>query len=164
MRRTLPWVLLAISVALNAFFVGGHFYARRMAEHHGPPHGMSRSEAIERLGLDAEQRRALSELRESFRQRVRANRAADRELGLKLFAEAGKPQLDTAAVEQLTAKLSERRMEHLRAAMPDLQRFLSKLSPEQRTRAQELAETRGPMFLLLPIDRGPPGPERRPPG
>src|SRR5262249_38322288 len=108
--------------------------------------------------------RALSELRESFRERVRANRAADRELGLKLFAEASKPQLDAAAVDQLTAKLSERRMNHLRAALPDLQGFLAKLSPEQRARAQELAETRGPMFLLLPIDRGPPGSERRPPG
>src|SRR5262249_36215638 len=105
MRRYLPWGLLAVSVALNAFFVGGHFYRRWVVEH-GMPHGMGRAEAIERLNLDANQRRALGELREALRERARASRVADRELGLKLFDEATKPQLDTATVDQLTAKLN----------------------------------------------------------
>ena len=161
MRRYLPWVLLAISVALNAFFVGGHVYHRHFAAAHNP----HRSEALQeptmqRLELTQAQRDALLKLRIETRERYRQGRAMDKEIAMALLDELSKPQRDTSAVDNLTRQLNDRRLNYVRPTIEELGGFLGSLSPQQRQRVREVAEERGPMFLIAP-DR----PERRrPPG
>jgi uncharacterized membrane protein len=157
MRRALPWVLLAISVALNVFFVGGHLYFKRMAHAHGMPDSVAAlPHGVERLELTAEQRQALVKLRADTRERVRQSRPMDKEIGLALLDELMKPQRQPATIESLARQLGERRHAHVRPTLDDFAGFLATLSPQQRTRVRELAEQRGPMFLILPERRRPP--------
>ena len=152
MRRYLPWILLAVSVALNVFFVGGHVYARRMAESQVEPEAAGPAHpAFARLGLTPEQRENLMKLRGKARERTKANRPIDRELGLALLDELMKPSRDAQAVDALLRQLAERRAAHVRPAIEELAGFLATLSPEQRARVREVAELRGPMFLVQPL-------------
>lgn len=140
MRRNLPWFLLAASVALNIFFLAGVFYP-----HYGW-HGQDRHRAdmmgwaVETFDLDAQQARALEELRERIAERRRARgdeRGAFRAI---IIDSLRAPTFDRAALEEaLTAR---------RGAMggmildmtEDLHGFLAGLSPEQKTAFLERAE------------------------
>jgi len=163
MRRYLPWILLAVSVALNAFFVGGHIYARRMAEVHGF-HRPGGPPPVEQLGLTSEQKEMIGKMRASMRERVRVGRPIDRELGLALFDELLKPTHDGASLDAMARQLSERRAAYVRPGLDDLSAFLRSLSPEQRTRVREVVEHRGPTFLIAPWGGGERSERRPPPG
>jgi Spy/CpxP family protein refolding chaperone len=151
MRRALPWILLAISLALNAFFVGGHLYARHTAHAH-TPHDAAAAlpPGIERLELSPEQRQALLKLRVEARERVKQSRPVDREVGLALLDELMKPQRQAAATDALARQLNDRRYAYVRPMLDDLAAFLATLRPEQRAQVRALAEQRGPMFLIMP--------------
>jgi uncharacterized membrane protein len=159
MRRYLPWVLLAVSVALNAFFIGGHVYHRHYAERHGPPPQQEAQlpRSMQRLELTPAQRDALIKLRQDTRERYRQGRAMDKEIAMALLDELSKPQRDSNVVDNLTKQLNDRRLGYVRPTIEQLAVFLASLSPEQRQRVREVAEERGPMFLIAP-DRPP---ERR---
>jgi uncharacterized membrane protein len=158
MRRALPWVLLAISVALNVFFVGGHLYFKRMAHAHGmPEQADGLPSGVERLDLTPAQRTALAKLRVDTRERVRQSRPMDRDVGLALLDELMKPSRDGATIDSLMRQLNDRRLAYVRPTLDDFAGFLADLKPEQRARVRELAERRGPMFLIMPERRrGPP--------
>jgi Spy/CpxP family protein refolding chaperone len=157
MRRYLPWILLAVSVALNAFFIGGHVYHRQFAGRHGPPPAEALNERIvQRLQLTPAQRDAVLKLRQETRERYRQGRAMDKEIGMALLDELSKAQRDSAVVDKLTRQLNDRRLGYVRPTIEQVGDYLASLSPEQRQRVREVAEERGPMFLIAP-DR----PERR---
>ena len=73
-----------------------------------------------------------------------------------------KPSRDAQAIDALLRQLAERRAAHVRPAMEELAGFLAMLSPEQRARVREVAEVRGPMFLVQPVTGRPAG--GKPPG
>lgn len=159
MRRYLPWMLLAVSVALNAFFIGGHFYHRHFGGMHGPPQADAiHPRMLQRLELTPAQREALTRLRQETRERYRQGRAMDKEIAMALLDELSKPQRDKTAVDNLTRQLNDRRLGYVRPTVEELGGFLGGLTPAQRQRVREVAEERGPMFLIAP-DR----PERRRP-
>lgn len=166
MRRYLPWILLAISVALNAFFVGGHIYMRRMAEMHGPPGegpGGMPSAIFDRFGFSAAQQDELKRLRAAARERALQGRAVDREVGLSLLDELMKPVRDPAAIDALVHQLGERRIAGFRPTLDELATFLSGLSAEQRDKVREMARRRGMMFLVNPAPGSRHGRAGRPP-
>lgn len=157
MRRYLPWILLAVSVALNAFFIGGHVYHRQFSGRHMPPPVEALHErTLQRLELTPAQRDALLKLRIETRERYRQGRAMDKEIALALLDELSKPQRDSAVVDKLAKQLNDRRLGYVRPTIEQLGNFLGTLSPQQRQRVREVAEERGAMFLIAP-DR----PERR---
>lgn len=166
MRRYLPWILLAISVALNAFFVGGHVYMRRMAEMHGPPGegpGGAPPIGFERFNFTPAQREALKNLREAARERMQQGRTIDREIGLALLDELMKPVRDPVAIDALVHQLGERRIVGFRPTLDELATFLAGLTAEQRDKVREVAQRRGIMFLVNPGSGPRQGRAERPP-
>jgi uncharacterized membrane protein len=157
--RTLPWVLLALSVALNAFFVGGHVYTRSLSHRLGGP-GEERTSALaERLGLNDEQRTAFRESRRTVGPKLRDLRTEARPHVNKLWDEMAKPQPDEAVIDAELKSIGDMRLGFEREALASARTFMKTLTPEQRKSFADYARERFP---------GPPGmggtkPIRQPP-
>ncbi len=148
-KAKLPWILLAVSLALNLFFAGGVIYMRMT----GPSD--QRVEAVaERLGLSADRRAGL----EAFRARVRVRMTSLREKRqagrAEMLAELGRAELDRARLGELMNQGMAARGELFEELLVELHAYLGTLSDEQRRSFLKMAEERG--FL-----RGLFGPERR---
>jgi uncharacterized membrane protein len=143
--RTLPWVLLALSVALNAFFIGGHIYTR--VAHRGG-HEERASALTERLGLNDQQRTAYRESRRSLGPKFRELRTEARSHVNKLWDEMAKPEPDAAVVDAELKALADMRLGFERDALASARTFMQMLTPEQRKAFAEYARDRFP---------GPPG-------
>ena len=137
MKKWLPWVLLAVSVAFNIFLVAGMLAARARHRHMRTPEG--RAEVVaDKLDMDDQQRAAYAELvkqseagRESDHQRRRAEYQ-------RLWAELAKDDPDERVLEEFvqTPGSSQRRkrfLEHARGLMKILR-------PEQRERVAKVME------------------------
>jgi len=153
-KARLPWILLAVSLALNLFFAGGVIYMKLTAERMT---GLSdqRLEAVaERLELSDDRRAGLEALRERMRSRMatlREERQAGRE---NMLAELAQPKLDRARLSELMHQGMAARGELFEELLVELHAYLGTLSDEQRRSFLELAEERGFMRGLF-------GPERR---
>jgi Spy/CpxP family protein refolding chaperone len=143
--RTLPWVLLALSVALNAFFIGGHLYVRHFADRDPE----ARISALsDRLGLNEQQRTAYRESRRGVAPKFRELRTEARPHVNKLWEEMAKPQPDQAVIDAELKALADIRQSFERDALASAQSFMKTLTPEQRTKFADYARERFP---------GPPG-------
>jgi Spy/CpxP family protein refolding chaperone len=155
----LPWVLLALSVALNLAFFAGFAWSRA---HHarfagGPGGGMQRLErAAKELKLDPGQDAAWTEFIQATRQRGRGLGDANGPLIDSAWNELAKPNPDASAVEQAFQQASENRREFQRDTMSAMIRFLATLGPDQRLRFIEHARPPAPW------QHGRPGRQRNP--
>lgn len=153
MRDKLPWILLAVSLALNLGFAVGAFYYAQMARP-GDQWAVSGESLADRLSLDAEQRAAL----DAFRERARARRAQRRdERGdwrRALIQELAKPELERAALEETLRRGMDRRRALFEETAVDLHGFIAILSPEQKADFLAMAEERGFMRTLVGFRRG----------
>jgi uncharacterized membrane protein len=146
--RTLPWVLLALSVALNAFFIGGHVYTRSLSHRLGGS-GEERTSALaQRLGLDDAQRTAYRESRRAVGPKLRELRTEARPHVNKLWDEMTRPQPDEALIEAELKTIGGLRLNFEREALSSARTFMKTLSPEQRRSFADYARERFP---------GPPG-------
>ena len=83
--RALPWVLFAISLSLNVFFVGGHYYSEardqaalsRQAGTAKPKATPTRL-TVEQIGLDVAQRGEFLKMRSRIRARGERFRSGSR--------------------------------------------------------------------------------------
>jgi uncharacterized membrane protein len=148
MRRRLVWAALALSLALNVFFIGGAVWIR-MHVPHGPggspfgPPPHERIEAVARdLSLDAAQRGAFERFVRDTRQETRQVREANQKLGDAAWEEMVKLQPDQDLLRRLFDEVSANRREYQTGMTRALLDFLGTLSPEQRRQFIELARDR----------------------
>jgi uncharacterized membrane protein len=141
-RQHLLWVLLALSLALNLFFVGGALWIRIQ----GPPLPMSPEERLQRIGaqltLDPQQKQAFEQYSQTVRTRMRQMHEAVDPLINHAWSEMAKPGADGARVVQLFEEAGQARRGFMRELAPITLSFLATLSPEQRTKFVELARQR----------------------
>lgn len=142
-HRALPWALLAVSLALNVFFVGGHVYGRYYAHEFyraGHWHRGERVRAgIERMNLSDEQRQAFRQMRKDVRERGRSLREANRDHRQALWREMAAESPDDQTIEGLLRSMADNRLAFQLEATRMARAFMAGLSPEQRAAFVEMA-------------------------
>lgn len=151
MRPRLPWILLAISLVANLFFVAGAFYAYSHYgnEDRGRWKRMSTEEIVETLDLTAAQREGLAELRRRASERRESVRGGFRRMREALVEQLRAPEFDRDGYAALLAESSEDRRAYFVDMAEALHGYVGTLSPEQRETFFELAEQRGFLFSVL---------------
>ncbi len=143
MKPRLPWILLAISLALNLFVAGGVLYNKLEAERLSAGPDERVAALAEQLGLSEAQQAGLLALREQAMGRREAVRGQRQERRAALMAELAKPELDRARLGELMRGGMERRAVGFEQMMVDLHGYLATLNDEQRAAFLEMAKERG---------------------
>lgn len=161
-RRAMPWVLLALSVALNLFFLAGLWYRT----HALPPVFAAPAD----LDLPPAQMAQLRQMRVELRQGLRQARQDQRALTDDLWAELVREPLNRAKVHELIDKLHRLRGDTFRLQTEKLMDFLATLPPDQRHAYAQQARKRQERFsrtagfgLDAPHGPPPPGVPHEPP-
>jgi len=146
-RRHLIVTLVAISVALNLFFIAGALWTRlQPAADRAAPDQRYEQMAAE-LKLNPQQRPAFDRYVASVRSRVEEMRQQVEPLIGGAWEEVAKPQADAARVGELFDQATERRRAFQRDLTAQTLAFLAVLSPEQRSKFVAMArERRAPWF------------------
>lgn len=150
-RRHLLITLVAVSVALNLFFIAGAVWTRL----HGPPEALGMEERYDQMAaelkLDPQQRIAFDGYVAKMRTRVEDMRQQIDPLIASAWEEVAKPQTDTAQVMGMFDQATEKRRAFQRELTTQTLAFLSVLSPEQRGKFVAIArEHRAPWFRHRP--------------
>jgi uncharacterized membrane protein len=126
--------LLALSLALNLFFVVGALWIRI----HAPPPPISPEQRLEdmagKLGLNPQQKAALARYSQTMRERMQAMRDAVRPQVANAWSEVAKPQADETKVMQLLDQAAQTRHHYVHDLTATTLAFLATLSAEQRTK------------------------------
>ena len=136
-KRRLPWIALALSVALNVFL--GAFLAGELWHRPRPPEPGAVASA---LNLTPEQREAFQRFRQTAREENMRFREAVRPALRRSWAELAKQTPDEAVLAQSYDQALARRREMHLATLRELRGFLQTLTPEQRQRFVELESAR----------------------
>jgi len=124
-------VLLAVSLALNLFFVIGALW--RM---HFPQPPLTPEERLEEvagaLNLDPHQRQAFAKYEKTVRGLFQTMHRAVAPLLASAWTEMGKPQADEAKIEQLFDQAAQQRRSFSHDITTTTLAFLASLSAEQR--------------------------------
>jgi uncharacterized membrane protein len=141
-RQHLLWLVLALSVALNLFFVAGALWIR----FHGPPAPLSAEERLQRIGtqldLSPQQRAAFEQYFQTVHSRMQEMREAVEPLMNQAWSELAKPGADGTNVTRLFDEAAEKRRGFRRELTASTLSFLATLSPEQRAKFVALARQR----------------------
>jgi uncharacterized membrane protein len=141
-RPRLLWVLLALSVALNLFFIGGVFWLRTEASRM-PLAPAERFEMVARqLSLDASQRAAFDKFIGVMRMRTRHLRESNQPLIEETWNELAKPKPDDALIDRNLDEAANSRHAYQLDTSRALRGFLAVLSDQQRQAFVELAKNR----------------------
>ncbi len=143
MKPRLPWILFAISLALNLFFAAGVVYNKLEAERLSAGPDERVAALAEELGLSEVQQAGLVALREQAMARREAVRSLRQERRAALLAELAKPELDRDRLGELLRQGMERRADGFEQMMVELHGYLATLSDEQRAAFLEKAKERG---------------------
>ncbi|HUT48397.1 MAG TPA: periplasmic heavy metal sensor [Alphaproteobacteria bacterium] len=152
--RALPWVLFTISLALNVFFVGGHFYSQTLG---GPAAGnMAGRQAgaakptpkparptVEAIGLDVAQRGQFRDMRTRIRSRGKQFREGSRDNVARLWAELEKAKPSKRVIDRNLRKLADNSYAYQRRAAAHAIAFMAGLDANQKARFLEIAKGRG---------------------
>jgi uncharacterized membrane protein len=141
-RSRLPWILLALSLALNLCFVGGVFWVRMEASRAqlGPPERMEL--VVKQLALDADQRAAFDRFVGTMRMKSRQLRETNHPLIDAAWQEFAKQQPDEAAIDKLFEQAANNRRSFQIETGRALREFLVALSEEQREKFIALVKDR----------------------
>ncbi len=141
-RRHFLQVVLALSLALNLFFVIGALWIRV----HPPVPPMTPQQRLEQmageLGLDAQQSRAFAAYSKVMSERLQAMHQAIRPLVSQAWTEVAKPQANETRIMQLLDEAGQQRRDSVGQLTTTTLSFLATLSPEQRRKFVELAHQR----------------------
>ena len=141
-RRHLFWVILVLSLALNLCFIAGALWIRVQ----GPPLPMTPEQRLQQiepqLALNPQQKAAFDEYARTVRSRVQSMHEAIEPLVANAWSELAKPDADEAKVMLLFDQAGDQRRAFRRELGTATFTFLTKLSPEQRTKFVELARQR----------------------
>lgn len=131
-RSRLPLILLALSLALNVFFVGGVFWLKIQASRAQmtPP---ERVALVARdLSLDDKQRAAFDQFVRTARQHTRELHEANTPVIEQAWGELEKATPDDALLDRLTAQSADNRQRYQVELGHALRGFLATLSDDQR--------------------------------
>ena len=135
-RYRLITVILALSVALNLFFVAGAVWTRLHAPRGWPER---HREMLADLDLDPKQRAAFDHFVAAIRSNFGQMRREIGPLMGSAWAELAKSQPNESQVMRLVDEVSEKRRAFLQDAASRTIEFLALLSPEQRVTFTEIA-------------------------
>jgi uncharacterized membrane protein len=142
LRQHLVSILLALSLALNLFFMAGALWIRI----HGPPPPMNLEERLQYIGaqlaLDPQQKQAFEQYSQAVRMQIQAMHKAVDPLISSAWSEIAKPDADQARVIELFEEAGRTRRDYMRELAPVMLSFLAKLSPEQRAKFVTLIRER----------------------
>ena len=141
-RRRLLLTLLALSIALNLFFVGGAAWSRLHARSEWPSPEQRYQQMAAELDLDSQQRIGFDRYVAAMRARAQNMREQVAPLIGAAWQEIGKPQADPAQVMRLFDEAAEKRREFQREATAQTLAFLAVLSPPQRSKFVAIAHDR----------------------
>lgn len=150
-RASLPWVLFALSLTLNVFFLGG-YYSKRLWDQRlagGEEQGRYISETLK---FDADQRQRFTEMRQRARERQREASRTNRPIIESLWREIEKPEPNVSQLDGYIDRLTATRQGFHREQLRDLMAFAKTLDEKQRHEFLELVRVR--------LDRGPTIPRR----
>jgi uncharacterized membrane protein len=137
----LPWILLALSLALNLFFVGGVVWMR--SQGHGPMAPAERVERlVKRLSLDADQRAAFDRFVKTIRMKARDLRETNEPLIDEAWQDFAKAQPDEAAVDKLFEAAANNRRNFQIETGRALRAFLVTLNEDQRATFVAMVKSR----------------------
>ncbi|MGH7046438.1 MAG: periplasmic heavy metal sensor [Stellaceae bacterium] len=135
-------VALALSLALNLFFVVGAAWIGV----HAPAPPLSPAQRLAQmgheLGLDAQQTEAFAVYSQTMRERLQAMHQATQPLVSEAWSEVAKPQADETRIMELLDQAGQKRREFVSQLTATTLSFLATLSPEQRRKFVELAHHR----------------------
>ena len=143
-RQRWAVVLLAVSLALNLFFVAGAVWIHM----HAPPGPAARFRQMsDQLNLDDKQKTAFQDYIRALRAHSERMRQETEPTIGAAWAELAKPQADQGKVIQLFDQAADKRHEMQRQLASQTFAFLALLSPEQRAKFVEIwREHRGPLL------------------
>src|SRR5690554_3648348 len=112
MKRSLPWILLVISLFVNAGFVYGAWQAQQRAETLAHAPDAQAQEVVERLELDEAQRQALEQTRDALQERRLLDRddPAREERQRQVLEALLEPAYDRDAMRAMLEEHSDRRV------------------------------------------------------
>lgn len=134
--------LLAISAALNVFFVGGALWTRFHPPAERPPFEERYQRIAGELDLDAKQRAGFDRYMAAMRSRMDKMRDQVEPLMGAAWEEMAKPQPDAVQVMRLLDEAGDKRRAFQHEATVQTLDMLSILSPEQRRKFVALARER----------------------
>ena len=141
-RPRLVWVLLALSVALNLFFIGGVFWLRAEASRMQLPPAERFEMVARQLSLDPSQRAAFDKFIGVMRMRTRHLRESNQPLIEETWNEMAKSQPDDALIEHNLDEAANSRHAYQLDTSRALRSFLAVLSDQQRQAFVDLAKNR----------------------
>lgn len=130
--RTIPWVLLALSLVLNAFFVAGHYYTGARLEEARGSSAQRTGLLADRLGLTDRQTAAFHDMRTRInlaRQRYDTSNARHAEV---IWSELAEPRPDMERIDQNLDRFWNNRKALLKTNIGAARDFLDKLDDDQR--------------------------------
>ena len=132
-RQQILWAAVALSLALNLFFVAGALWTRL----HVPP-PLTREGRLEEmaaaLALDPPQRQAFASYSQTMRAQLEKMRNLAQPLVHAAWEEVARPQADETKVLQLLDRAAQVRRNQLSQITALTIVFLKRLSPEQRAK------------------------------
>ena len=154
MKRRLPWVLLAISMALNVFFIAGALYTRDVATTLRTDPEARITLLADGLSLTTDQVDDLKALRSRLRERRSAMRPRFDELRGRLLDVMAKDTFDRTAVLEAFETSREVRQGFIAGVAEELHAYLATLSPEQKSTFLAMARQERWFLRKLVRDRG----------
>jgi len=162
--RALPWVLFALSLSLNVFFIGGHVYTRAQVDAQRgnqaaggatgkPPAARSTGISVRRLGLDVAQRGDFRNFRSDLRERGQNFRTGTRKHAQRLWAELEKKRPSKKVIDRSLRRIYDRGLAYQRRAAAQAVAFMAKLDANQKARFLQLAKSNGFLAAGLLRDR-----------
>jgi len=155
---SLPWILFALSLTLNVFFLGGYYYKRVLDQRLAGNEQERGRYIVEQLHFTPEQRRNFQEMRQHTREHARETFRGNRPVIDGLWSEIEKPDPDTAQLDAYIDRLTAARAAVQREQMRALLAFAKTLDESQRVEFLELVRTRLERGAMIPRR-----PENRPP-
>lgn len=136
MMRTLPWVLLAISIIFNFTFAGGFLLARSDEQVAGAPEAGTNLVADE-FDLTEDQKKVFARLRGEAQTRAKEMRQSLLLARQDLRSEISSDSPDPQRVSETQDRLAELYRDYRRESSEHLRQFLEVLGPEQRKAVME---------------------------
>lgn len=140
------WVLLAGSLAVNVFFLGGYWQARRDAQRVDSGPG-ARGLVVERLDLDERQRRSLEALAARLASSADRAREETRSLRLEFWEEFASASPDGDRLASLLEGMTDARLRYHQDTLAAALEFLETLSSDQRREFRRLIREHDPIGL-----------------
>jgi Spy/CpxP family protein refolding chaperone len=141
-KTWLPWVLLAVSLALNLFLVAGFFWTRSAIAMWRDPE--ARFEMLaDRLDLTDPQRTQFRDAMAALKSKgFGGGWEQHREARREIFDMALQPNPDRAAIVARVEEMTRARTQAMTEALDIMLPFLASLTPEQRAEMKQLMEER----------------------